>query len=136
MTALTYIDFSYNLISYVQPMVGSQNGNLKYVNLEGNRLSYLPNFVNAWSLIFGGTVNMKNNLIQSIPTEDLNNIVKITYLLLDDNHITSLPDLSALNAVDTLSLSGNQIQSIQSLSAMSTLRSLDLSRNKVMARCR
>ncbi|PRP81755.1 putative receptor protein kinase [Planoprotostelium fungivorum] len=131
MTALTYIDFSYNLISYVQPMIGSQNANLKYVNLEGNRLSYLPNFVNAWSLIFGGTVNMKNNLIQSIPTEDLNNIIKITYLLLDDNHITSLPDLSALNAVDTLSLSGNQIQSIQSLSAMSTLRSLDLSRNKL-----
>ncbi|PRP84392.1 putative leucine-rich repeat receptor-like protein kinase [Planoprotostelium fungivorum] len=131
MTALTSIDFSYNLIRYIQPMPNPAGGNLRYLNLEGNRLTYIPNLVGAWGLL-SGTVNLRKNRFEQFPQKYPYYVSKVANLLLDDNEITTIPDLDdTLSGLVTLSLSGNLIQSIGSLSALESLVQLNLSNNEL-----
>ncbi|XP_029349805.1 leucine-rich repeat-containing protein 57 [Echeneis naucrates] len=105
-------------------------GNLRTVDLSGNKIEVLPAAVGNFLQLKSLTLN--SNRLTSIPNE-IGKLKKLETLSLNGNRIQQLPpSLGQLRALRTLSLVGNQISEFPSgLATLRHLDLLDLSRNQI-----
>ncbi|XP_038585117.1 leucine-rich repeat-containing protein 57-like isoform X1 [Micropterus salmoides] len=105
-------------------------GNLRTVDLSGNKIEVLPAAVGNFLQLKSLTLN--SNRLNCIPPE-ISKLKKLETLSLNGNQIQQLPPtLGQLKALRTLNLSGNQISEFPAgLGTLRHLDLLDLSRNQI-----
>ena len=103
---------------------------LKYLNLNGNKLTSVPSELSQLRNL--EYLNLKNNKLTSIPSE-LSQLIKLKELYLSKNKLTSIPsELSQLKNLKILNLCNNKLSSIPSeLSQLKNLKKLFLQRNNI-----
>ncbi|XP_056152164.1 leucine-rich repeat-containing protein 57 [Lampris incognitus] len=105
-------------------------GNLRTVDLSGNKIEVLPAFIGHFLHLKSLTLN--SNKLTSIPSE-ICKLKKLETLSLNGNQIQQLPStLGQLKALRTLSLSGNRLRDFPGgLGTLRQLDLLDLSKNRI-----
>lgn len=105
-------------------------GNLRTVDLSGNKIELLPAAVGNFLQLKSLTLNC--NRLTCVPAE-IGKLKKLETLSLNGNRIQQLPpSVGQLKALRTLSLAGNQISEFPSgLATLRQLDLLDLSRNQI-----
>ncbi|XP_044023003.1 leucine-rich repeat-containing protein 57 isoform X2 [Siniperca chuatsi] len=105
-------------------------GNLRTVDLSGNKIEVLPAAIGNFLQLKSLTLN--SNRLSCVPAE-ISRLKKLETLSLNGNRIQQLPPtLGQLKALRTLNLSGNQISEFPSgLGTLRHLDLLDLSRNQI-----
>lgn len=105
-------------------------GNLRTVDLSGNKIEVLPPAIGNFLQLKSLTLNA--NRLACLPSE-ISKLKKLETLSLNGNRIQQLPPtMGQLKALRTLSLSGNQLSEFPSgLGSLRHLDLLDLSRNQI-----
>lgn len=105
-------------------------GNLRTVDLSGNKIEVLPASIGNFLQMKSLTLN--SNRLSSLPPE-IGKLKKLETLSLNGNRIQQLPStLGQLKALRTLNLSGNQFSELPpGLGTLRHLDLLDLSRNQI-----
>jgi len=121
--AIDYVNLDRNKLETLPPEIASLTG-LKWLRLNGNRLSALPDLSALASL---RRIYLQGNDFESVP-ETLKNLPALTDIDLSDNPIAEVPDwLAAKKGLENLSFSRTRISSLPAdLSAWRSLHSLQL----------
>ena len=86
---------------------------LFYLELEGNKLTEVPKFSDDIEWI--ASIDLSDNKITDISSlcenENINNSLQT--LVLDDNQLSVLPDMSVFKILHSLDLSGNKLESLK-----------------------
>jgi Leucine rich repeat len=121
MQNLKTLDLSFNLLTRLPDIFGSE---LQTLNCRKNKLCEFPNIQSSTGLKF---LDLSFNLICSLPEDCFDfqhNLIKV---LLNENPIIGLPDLSDLMSLTTLDISSTNITSLpSSLASLAHLKTLYL----------
>ncbi len=101
--------------------------NLQFLNLEGNRIEELGPLNNLTMLQW---LILADNRITVV--DDLSALGNLKLLVLEDNEIENIIPLGGLNKLEGLYLRSNRISSLPGLSGLSSLQALDLGDNNII----
>lgn len=103
--------------------------NLEYLDYSGNAVKLVPSWAFTSRKLYYVNGNANSSAAISAP---LGPYSKLQSLYLDDNEISSVPDISFCSDLTMLSLANNSLEAFpQSIAALSGLRDLNLSGNKI-----
>jgi Leucine-rich repeat (LRR) protein len=129
---LTLLDLSHNQLTSIQPGTFSSLEQLWELNLSDNRLSSMP------TGIFGASrgslllqyLHLARNAMQRLPRDLFHDMTALVDLDLQQNQLSSLPDLPF--GIKKLRLSDNRLTTLPAIGHMSQLTWLDANANMDM----
>ena len=148
MPALKQLDIGFNRLTQlpdltaVFPALGTLNVNCnKLVSMgqtsattlcmDGNKMTALPDLSNVLDTFL--SLNISNNNITSLQEGAIPLMPRCYYLNLNNNKLSTFPDLTNLTGLISLDLSSNQIRTIPNLPPLSLLATFKLNRNNLTA---
>ena len=116
-------------IQAVPTQITAAKRTLKVLNLSSNKIPELP--VQLGELGELTEVDFSSNLLTTVPDAVLAGWVKVEFLYLNDNKLTSLGSLTSCTALYELRLQGNLLDAVPMIGELGELERVDLSRNKL-----
>uniref|UniRef100_A0A7S3ET79 Uncharacterized protein n=1 Tax=Haptolina ericina TaxID=156174 RepID=A0A7S3ET79_9EUKA len=116
-------------IQAVPTQITAAKRTLKVLNLSSNKIPELP--VQLGELGALTEVDFSSNLLTTVPDAVLAGWVKVEFLYLNDNKLTSLGSLTSCTALYELRLQGNLLDAVPMIGELGELERVDLSRNKL-----
>ena len=126
---LIRIDLSNNLLETLPAELISQNPDLQNIRVQNNRLLYIPDEFFVKEVLLK-SIDFSNNQIKSLPKR-IFFCKALVELVLANNNIEQLPDLSSLLNLESLLINNNKLIKTPSISGLSKLKTLNLSNNKL-----
>lgn len=110
---LSLLSLDNNRINFLHPNSLKNASSLQDIYLNGNSLQQIPEALKATPLL--KTLDLGENLIDSVPSEMFDHMIHLNGLRLIDNHISELKKgiFDKMKNLNVLNLSGNKIQYIQ-----------------------
>jgi Leucine-rich repeat (LRR) protein len=131
LTGINNLYLDYNLVETLEAYSFQQTRNLKHLYMKKNRLSHID------ALAFYGLAQLEhlilsdNQLTRVVSNIDIfHDNVKLKYLKMANNKLSTLQATLENNVIDYIDLSGNQLVDISGLSKMNGMHDLKLADNK------